>query len=357
MSVKKILAIIREFTHDVSQFVIQFFATSDEIQDELSQKWRLHANRRTIIITLTAGTFALFSYVFVIKPPDNFPLQQLVTVREGASVDEIAFDLEANGVVRSGLAFKVVALLTGNARTLHAGDYLFKEPKDIFSVVRAVSYGAFGLEPEKIRIPEGATTRSMAIIFKSRLLRFDTEKFLAKAMPQEGFLFPDTYFFLPNADEDTVINAMRADFDEKMKPHEQAIASSSLSLHEIITLASIIEREASRSDDRHMISGVLYNRLKVNMPLQVDVTFLYTMGKNTFQLTLEDLRSDNPYNTYVHKGLPPGPIGSPSLDSIHAALYPEKHKYIFYLADNGGTTHYSRTYEEHLQKKRLYLGS
>ncbi len=354
---RKFIAIIQEFCSDVTQFVIQFFETSDEIQDDLSQKWRLHANRRTILIILTAGTLALVSYVYVIEPPVNFPLQQLVTVREGASVDEIAFDLEASGVVSSGLAFKFIAAATGHARSLHAGDYLFKEPKDIFSVVRTISLGAFGLEPEKIRIPEGATTRSMAIIFKSRLLRFDSDKFLAKARPLEGFLFPDTYFFLPNADEDTVINAMRADFEEKMKPYESDIASSSMSLAEIITLASIIEREASRSDDRHMISGVLHNRLKKNMPLQVDVTFLYTMGKNTFQLTLTDLRSDNPYNTYVHKGLPPGPIGSPSLDSIDAAIHPSKHKYIFYLADNSGVTHYSRTYEEHLQKKRLYLGT
>ncbi len=354
---RKITFHIREFCSDVTQFVVQFFATSDEIQEELSEKWRLHANRRTIIIAVSAGSFALISYVFAIQPPENFPLQQLVTVRAGASVDEIAFDLEASGVVRSGLAFKVVAVITGQARTLHAGDYLFKEPKDIFSVVRAVSLGAFGLEPEKIRIPEGATTRSMAIIYKSRLLRFDSEQFLAKAQPQEGFLFPDTYFFLPNADKDTVIDAMRADFESKIEPFRERIASSSYSLHDIITLASIIEREASRSGYRHMIAGVLYNRLEKRMPLQVDVTFLYTMGKNTFQLTLADLRSDNPYNTYVHKGLPPGPIGSPSLDSIHAALYPEDHKYIFYLADNGGTTHFSRTYEEHLQKKRLYLGS
>lgn len=353
---KKIIAIIREFFFDVTQFVIQFFATSDEIQEDLSERWRLHANRRTLVILATAGTIALASYVYVIEPPVNFPLQQLVTIREGASLDEIAFDLEAQGVVSSAFAFKALAVVTGHARSLHAGDYIFKEPKDIFSVVRTVSRGAFGLEPEKIRIPEGATTRSMAIIYKSRLLRFDPEKFLAKAQPLEGFLFPDTYFFLPNADEDTVIEAMRAAFDEQMKPYETQIASSSRTLSEIITLASIIEREASRSDDRHMISGVLYNRLDKNMPLQVDVTFLYIMGKNTFQLTLADLRSDNPYNTYVHKGLPPGPIGSPSIDSIDAAINPKKHKYLFYLADNTGVTHYSRTYEEHLAKKHLYLG-
>ncbi len=353
---RKILATIREFCSDVYAFVTQFFETSDEIQEDLSVKWRLHANRRTIIIIVTAGTFAILSYIYVIQPPVNFPLQQLVTVREGASVDEISFDLEAAGVVRSALAFKFIAFVTGHARTLHAGDYLFKEPKDIFTVVRSVSLGAFGLEPEKIRIPEGATTRSMAIIFKSQLLRFDSEKFLEKAKPLEGYLFPDTYFFLPNADEDTVINAMRAGFDEHIKPFEAEIASSTRSLNDIVIMASILEREASRFDDRRKIAGVLYNRISQNMALQVDVTFLYIMGKNTFQLTRTDLRSQNPYNTYVHKGLPPGPIGSPSLASLTAAIRPEPSKNLFYLADNTGVTHYSRTYEEHLQKKHLYLG-
>lgn len=353
---KNILDTVLEFFSDVTGFVTQFFETSDEIQEDLSQKWRLHANRRTLIILVTAGVIALLSYVYVIQPPVNFPLQQLVTVQEGASVDEIAEALYQNGVIRSPVAFKTIAAVTGQARSLRAGDYLFKEPKSIFAVVRTVALGAFGLEPEKIRIPEGATTRSMAIIYKSRLLRFDSDKFLAKAQPQEGFLFPDTYFFLPNATEDTVIQAMRQAFDDQMLPYQAQIASSSYSLHDIITMASIIEREASRSDDRRKISGVLWNRINKKMPLQVDVTFLYTLGKNTFQLTLTDLRSDNPYNTYVHKGLPPGPIGSPSLNSIQAALNPEKSNNLFYLADNGGTTHYSRTYEEHLAKKRMYLG-
>ena len=354
---KNFLATIKEFFSDVVGFVTQFFETSDEIQGELSEKWRLHANRRTIIILLTLGTVALVSYVYVIEPPDNFPLQQLVTVQAGSSVDEISRSLQANGVVQSALAFKLLAIATGHARTLHAGDYLFKEPQDIFSVVRTVSLGAFGLEPEKIRIPEGATTRSMAIIFKSRLLRFNSEKFLAKAQPLEGYLFPDTYFFLPNANEDTVIDTMHQTFSDQIAPYQGQIASSSRSLADIVTMASILEREASKPDDRRKIAGVLYNRIAKGMALQVDVTFLYTMGKNTFQLTLEDLRSDNPYNTYIHKGLPPGPIGSPSLDSLLAAINPEKSKNLFYLADNTGVTHYSATYAQHLANKHLYLGN
>jgi UPF0755 protein len=354
---KELLRRVRAWRDDVVTFVDTFFDTSDEIQNDLSKRWRLHANRRTLIMLAFGGTLALVSYVYVIQPPVNFPVQQLVIVEDGASIETIAESLKAQGVIQSTLAFRAIVIATGNDRSLRAGDYLFKEPKDLFSVARAISLGAFGLEPEKIRIPEGATTRSMAIIYKSRLLRFDSERFLALAQPQEGFLFPDTYYFLPNATEETVVKAMRQAFDDQLAPYQAEIASSSRSIEDIVNLASIIEREASKSSDRKMISGVLYNRLQKGMPLQVDVTFLYTLGKNTFQLTLEDLRSDNPYNTYVHKGLPPGPIGSPSLDSIEAAIRPEKHKYLFYLADNTGVTHYSRTYEEHLAKKRLYLGS
>lgn len=351
------LARIKALVADTVSFVKQFFATSDEIQQELSDRWRPHANRRTVITIILTGTILTAGYLLVIQPPDDFPVQQLVTVSSGQSVTEIADSLVAQRVIRSALAFRIITVLTGNERSLSAGDYLFKMPRDVVSVARAISIGAFGLEPEKIRIPEGATTRSMAIIYQSHLERFSSENFLAKATPLEGYLFPDTYFFLPNANEDTVIEAMQQAFYKQIEQLNPPIASSTHSLRDIVILASILEREASNSDDRRKIAGVLYNRLAKKMPLQVDVTFLYTLGKNSFQLTLEDLRSDNPYNTYVHKGLPPGPIGSPSLDSLNAALNPAKSNYLFYLADNTGVTHFSRTYQEHLAKKRLYLGS
>ena len=121
-------------------------------------------------------------------------------------------------------------------------------------------------------------------------------------------------------------------------------------------MASILEREAHDLEDRRMIADVLWRRLELGMPLQVDATFLYTLGKTTFDLTDADLEGDDPYNTYVNKGLPPGPIGSPSLESILAAVTPIKSDYLYYLADKNNVTYYSETYEEHLQKKRKYLG-
>lgn len=335
----------------------KFFDVSDKLQARLSERWRVHTNRRTIIAIVVVGVAMLLAYSLLIRPPARFPVNTLVLVPEGASLTQIADLLEGQGVVRSSFTFRALVTLLGRERGAHAGDYLFKEPKDVFSIARSISTGAFGLEPERIRITEGATTRSMAMIYASRLLRFDPQRFLELAQPYEGYLFPDTYFFLPNVSEETVIRTMRENFDMQTAAIAPQIASSTHSLEEIITMASIVEREARTREDRRMIAGVLWNRIARGMALQVDVTFLYTLGKNTFQLTTKDLQSDSPYNTYKNKGLPPTPIGSPSLDAIEATLNPTKNSYLFYLADHDGVTHYSKTYEQHLRYKRLYLGT
>jgi UPF0755 protein len=333
------------------------FDDFDGAQADLSEHWRPHSNRRTIIILIIAGVVAATVYTQAIQPPEAFPVRELVTVPEGSTLSEVAQALAEQHVIRSPHAFELSMRILGRARGAKAGDYIFKEPQSVWGIARRISTGAFGLEPVRIRITEGATTREMAEQLSKALPRFNADAFLLAARPQEGYLFPDTYFFLPNAHEDAVLDTLRQNFDAHIAELQPLIAASGHSLEEIITMASIIEREARVPADRRMISGVLWNRIRINMPLQVDVTFLYTVGKNTFQLTLADLRTDHPYNTYVNKGLPPGPIGSPSLDSIQAAAEPTPNPYLFYLADNTGVTHFSKTYEEHLRKKRLYLGT
>lgn len=333
------------------------FDDFDGAQADLAEEWRPHANRRTVIILVVAGIAAGLMYTQAIEPPSAFPIQELVVVEEGATLSAIAQSLRAQQVIRSPLAFELSMRILGHARDAKAGDYIFKEPVGVWGVARRISTGAFGLEPIRIRIGEGATTREMAEQLSRALPRFDADAFLLAARPQEGYLFPDTYFFLPNAREEAVLETLRQNFDAHIAEMQSSIDASGRSLEELVIMASIIEREARIPADRRMISGVLWNRIERGMPLQVDVTFLYTVGKNTFQLTLADLRTDHPYNTYVNKGLPPGPIGSPSLDSLVAAAEPTKNPYLFYLADMSGTTHFSKTYEEHLRKKRLYLGT
>lgn len=343
--------------HRAAAALRKIFDDFDDAQADLSEGWRPHANRRTVVILVVAGIIAGVAYTQAIEPPEAFPVQELVVVDDGAGLSAIAQSLHAQQVIRSPLAFEISMRLLGHSRTAKAGDYLFKEPVGVWAVARRIATGAFGLEPVRVRIAEGSTTREMAEQLARTLPRFDADAFLLAARPQEGYLFPDTYFFLPNAREEAVLETLRQNFDAHIAEIQPTIDASGRTLEELIIMASIIEREARIPADRRMISGVLWNRIERGMPLQVDVTFLYTVGKNTFQLTLADLRTDHPYNTYVNKGLPPGPIGSPSLDSIQAAAEPTKNPYLFYLADMSGVTHFSKTYDEHLRKKRLYLGT
>lgn len=329
-----------------------------QLDERVVIDWREHANRRSLTIIITSGVLMLGIYVFLIAPPDNFPVGKLVTIPEGASAREAGKHLHEQGVIQNEIALRAAVIVLGSDRGVRAGDYLFKEPKGLFAVSRAITSGAFGLEPIRIRVPEGATTRDMAKLFVTQLERFDEEEFLENAKAEEGYLFPDTYFFLPNATEDTVIKAMRQNFDTNIAELAGEITAFGKPLGDVVIMASILEREAFNMQDRRLIAGVLWRRIKIDMALQVDAAFLYSLGRSTFSLTNADLKNaDDPYNTYVHKGLPPGPIGSPSLSSLRAAVTPIDRGYLFYLADRDHVTHFSKTYQEHLRLKALYIGT
>lgn len=341
----------------LEKIIESVFTAVGAFRDTLSAEWRRGANHRTVLITLLVGFVVLGTYTRLVVPPVNFPLHELVTLAPETSLPDIASTLQGAGVIQSAQALRLIVTALGEATSVKAGDYIFKDPLNVFQVARVITTGAYGLEPERIRIHEGATTKEIGELLAERLQRIDAVRFEEKAKQYEGFLFPDTYFFLPNATEDLVIQTMRQNFDAHIQELTGEIASFGKPLSDVVIMASLIEREAYKSEDRRMISGVLWNRINKNMLLQVDAAFLYTMGKATFDLTLEDLKVDDPYNTYKYKGLPPTPIGSPSLDSIRAAVTPEKHSYMFYLADRTGTTYYSKTYEEHLRKKRIHIDS
>ncbi|MDZ4227257.1 MAG: endolytic transglycosylase MltG [Patescibacteria group bacterium] len=339
----------------LERFLEQVFDTGHRALDYLALRWEAHTNRRSIIIISSVGLLVIGLYLFAVRPPDGFPIGDLVSVPEGASLSEVANILKKDDVVRSELALRLMVMMYGAERTIHSGDYIFDKPLGAFAIARAISIGQYGLEPLRIRIPEGASVREIALIFGTRLQRFNAENFLAQAQPHEGYLFPDTYFFLPNATENTILQAMRQNFDSQTAELLPEIASSTRSLADIVTMASTIEREAYDSGDRRLISGVLWNRIRLGMPLQVDAPFVYSIGKGTFQLTVQDLAEQSPYNTYVNKGLPPTPIGNPSLDSLDAALYPAKTDYLYFLADKRGVTHFCKTYDCHLANKARYF--
>jgi UPF0755 protein len=276
-------------------------------------------------------------------------------VQSGLALSQISESLYEQKVIRYPKLFTLAATLTGNSHSIYSGDYYFSKPLSMLGVLSRISTGAFGLEPVRFTVYEGQTVAKMAAQCEKIFFRCTKEKFIEEAQSFEGFLYPDTYTFLPNANEHTIVKTLNDTFYNKIYPLQGQILKSKYTLHEIVTIASILEKEERTTYDRRMIAGVIENRLAKDMPLQVDATFLYLLGKGSFDLTKKDLAMDNPYNTYTHKGLPPGPIGSPSLDAIEAVLNPTDNEYLYYLANNHGKTFYGKTYADHLRNRELHL--
>ena len=320
------------------------------------KNWIKEDIRRVAVVMI--GGIMIIMGIFVssiISAPGSFPVGRIVTIPEGASLSEISTLFEEKELVASALAFELVVRASDNDTGVLAGDYFFEEPLYVFDVSQKVLMGEFGIEPIKITIPEGSTIVEIAALFAEKFPKFDASSFLELTDGQEGYLFPDTYHFLQNVEEEQVIQEMQENFITRVRSIEDMIEASPRSFEDIITMASIIEKEAWKEHDRNLISGVLWNRIDIGMPLQVDAAFLYINGKSTYDLTLEDLDLDDPYNTYKYAGLPPGPICNPSLSSIRAAANPEESSYFFYLADRAGTTYYALDFEGHKRNRALYL--
>jgi UPF0755 protein len=238
---------------------------------------------------------------------------------------------------------------------VQAGSFLFDQPQSALRIAYRTAYGVDELHKVKVTIPEGSNSKEIGAIIERAIPAFDLPTFLSEAKKSEGYLFPETYFFNPDVTPREVISMMKEQFGEKVGTIMNEIATSTHPMEEILIMASILEEEANNPRDRALISGVLWNRIKIDMPLQVDAPFYYIFNKGSSQLTLTDLATSSKYNTYKNKGFPLGPISNPGLGAIKAALYPEKTKYLFYLADRSGVTHYAVTHDEHVANKAKYL--
>ena len=294
-------------------------------------------------------------YMYAISAPQDFEKDNLVIISSGSTLQEISFQLESENVISSPRIFSRIVTVLGGEEGVIAGSYYFKESENAVKIAKRIISGDHGLDPVKITIPEGYSRKQIAVVFEEEFERFDSEDFVKLTSDKEGYLFPDTYFFFPDSTANDVIERMEQNFKEKTFELAKKIEETGRSLQEIITMASIVQGEAYDLNDMKKIAGVLWKRLEIDMPLQVDVTFRYINGKGTFDLSKEDLKNDSPYNTYVHKGLPPTPISNPGLDAIVASIEYESSDYLYFLADNSGTIHYSRTFEEHKEKKSWYL--
>lgn len=305
-----------------------------------------------LVSALILGSIAV--YLFLYRSPSRFPVGSVVTIAEGASVRASAAQLKAMGVIRSPLLLRALVRFEGKAPII-AGDYFFSRPLSVREVVLKITKGDYGLVPVRVTIPEGATVFEIAELFEKKFGRFDKRVFLGLARDKEGYLFPDTYYFLPNVKAPEVVRTMQENFYKKIAGLSEELSMFKKPLGDIVTMASLLEKEAYTMETRQRIAGVLWNRVRIDMPLQVDAAFLYINGKNTYELTRADLATTSPYNTYKNRGLPPGPIANPGLESLRAALSPISSRYLFYLSDRYGNMYYAQTFEEHKDNKRLYV--
>ncbi len=298
-----------------------------------------------VLCTVLAGT------VFFFAAPLGHPRESSVTVPSGTTVRGVADMLQKEGALRFRTAFLISMRLTQDRAGVVAGVYALPGNENAFVLANRFSRGITEMPAFKVTIPEGSTTKEISAILSRTMNGFDTEKFFTLAKPHEGYLFPETYFFAPNASPESIIALMQQTFDEKLNPLQQEVSASGRSLSDVIIMASILEKEARQSETRKVVAGILWNRIDSGMPLQVDAPFGYILGISGYSPTLTDLKLESPYNTYLHRGLPPGPIGNPGLDSIEAALHPTKTDYLYYLTDKNGNIYYAKTFAEHLANK------
>jgi UPF0755 protein len=309
-----------------------------------------------ILLVLVAGTAAV-AWVTVRTAPPLPPEGATVVIPEGSGVAEIAHRLEVAGVVRSALLFRVWARIAGRDRTIQPGTYRFEGAVDVNDVLTRLAAGVASVE---VTIPEGLTVRETADLLAARglgsaesfrCLATDPEFLLAAGVPGpqlEGFLFPDTYRFAPDTDPTEVLGTMVRRFHERFDAERHRRAHERrLTINEVLTLASIVEKETGKAAERPLIAAVFANRLRIGMPLQSDPTVIYSLRAFDGNLTRADLANPSPYNTYVARGLPPGPIANPGLAAIDAALAPADSPALYFVSRNDGSHEFSTTLADH----------
>ena len=287
-----------------------------------------------------------------------------VRIEKGSSAKEIARVLKKEGIIRNELSFLLFHRFLFKGKPLQAGLYRFSKPLRTVDVIRKLVNGE--IAKFRVSVPEGLTVEETAQVFSQYI---SPEEFVSAAQnwwlirdldpmarDLEGYLFPDTYTFPEDVLASQVVERMVKNFKRKFTPEMRKRASQmGMSIREVVILASIIEKESSKEDEKPLISSVFHNRLKLGMPLQSDPTVIYAMKKMGIwkgRILRKHYRTvKSPYNTYLNRGLPPGPICSPGLSSIRAALYPAQTDYLYFIAV-GDHHEFSRTYTEHLQLLR-----
>lgn len=289
-------------------------------------------SKKTIYLILVIFLF-IFIYVFFLRSPSTFPVGAVIKIEPGMGLHRISYELKKENIIRSRVIFESLSMIFGKETKIQSADYFFEKELPVWSVAYRISRGKHNMDTISITIPEGLNIKEVGEIFSSKLSNFNKQNFIDETMDLEGYLFPDTYFFFEGAGEAEVMRVMTENFKRKTEPLNDEIISSGKTKEEIIIMASILEDEARGDQDRETISGILWKRIKIGMPLQVDAWM----------------------ETYKQKGLPEKPINNPGLLAILAAIHPKSSPYLYYLHDKDGNVHYAKSFVEHINNKNKYL--
>lgn len=339
-----------------------------------------------ITFLLLFGIIGLIGYNYVksaLKPVNPDATKTIaVEVPIGSSLSSISALLEKKGIIKDAKVFKYYAKFK-NESQFQAGNYDLTQAMTLDELIESLKTGKVYREPIfTMTIPEGLTLDQIGKIVEKKtpytqkefMDLVTSEAFVQKMMANypelitdavladniryglEGYLFPATYsYFEEKPSLESIVEEMIAAMNNVVKNYSEVLVEKQMSVHQLLTFASLLEEEATAQTDRETIASVFYNRIEKGMPLQTDPTVLYALGSHKDRVLYEDLEVENAYNTYKNKGLPPGPIAGAGKTSIEAALNPSKTDYFYFLADKEGVNHFSKTYDEHLQKVEKYL--
>jgi UPF0755 protein len=302
------------------------------------------------ILAVGAITAAAVAYYLFASFTGAGPLAEdkILVIPKGTGVSSIAGMLEDEGVIESAAIFKIGVRLFSKDKPLLAGEYVFPKATSPSAAMGIMISGKS--ITRRITIPEGLTVREVLDLVTATTL---LDGPLPPVKPEEGTLLPETYQYLRGESRAAIVARMGEAMQAAIAAEwpKRAADLPLQTIEEALTLASIVEKETSQADERARIAGVFYNRLRLGMPLQSDPTVIFaiTLGKSKLSrgLTYDDLKTDSPYNTYVVKGLPPGPIANPGLDALQAVLRPLKHKELYFVADGTGGHAFAETLAQH----------
>jgi len=332
---------------------------TDDINEYIPESIE-HKSKRTLFkivffafLILIVTILSLGAFIYGLNQPLYFDGSKTISIESGESVPEITKKLQVEGIVKSSQLLYFVLATQFDPTKIKASRYVFDEPLTTLQVAERLISGDFDTDLLSITVFEGESREKMVERFATEFSQFDIDLFLDETEELEGQLFPDTYYIPEEFSTSQLVELLHSTYKQVISEYELEISNSNYTELEIITLASIVEREANTEESMRLVAGIFMNRLEIGMALQADASIEYVLEHDLKDLRpgqlAENLREiDSPYNTYLYPGLPPTPIGNPGRAAIEAVLYPTESNFLYYLTGDDGEFYYAKNYNQHL---------